>query len=120
MIVGIVGSRTKPGTTVDERCRAIVYHAMKMLDPKDIIMSGGCKTGADHWARFWAEELCFQYIEAPPNPKIKFSHAAARRNRTIVRVSDMVLAVWNGISSGTKIVIDSANYNEVPLWVTKL
>ena len=120
MIVGIVGSRTITGSPRDERCRAIVYYAMLMLDEKDIIMSGGCKDGADYWAKNWAHRLGRRYIEAQVNPMLKFSRAAAERNRTIVRVSDKILAVWDGKSPGTKIVIESANFTQKPLWVTQL
>lgn len=119
MIVGIIGSRCRTPAQ-DKRSRAIVYYAIQALDSKDIIMSGGCPSGADHWAKFWAQELGRQYIEAPVNPNITFSKAARLRNRTIVKVSDKILAVWDGASRGTLNSLREAQYRGKPYWVCLL
>ncbi len=117
MIVGIVGSRTV-GLPA-QRCSNIVQYAIRLLSKDDIIMSGGCTTGADYWAKYWAQALGFRYIEAPPNRSRGVS-GLFERNKTIVMVSDMVLSIWDGKSHGTLNTMDHCNKMGVPLWVVQL
>ena len=61
--VGIVGSRKY------ENRRKIKEFIFKLKSEKGlntIIVSGGCKTGADRYAKKYALELGLQYQEFPP------------------------------------------------------
>ena len=61
--VGIVGSR------VYENRKKIKEFIFKLKNDKGndtIIVSGGCKQGADYYAKKYALELGLQYVEYPP------------------------------------------------------
>lgn len=100
--VAVVGSRCAT--------REDVINAIKScnLTPKHhAIVSGGCKSGADKHARSIAEEWGFHYAEIPAFWS-RGKHAGMARNSIIVDISDAVIAVWDGHSSGTKDTIDKA------------
>lgn len=123
-VIAIIGSRT-PNKDSHMRCGQIVGHAFKCLNKNtDIILSGGAGSGADWWARVFAQKYGFRYLEAPafwtkddgsPN-----RGAGLFRNVTIAKTCDIGLAVWDGRSHGTKHGIDSIQGLGKPVWVTQL
>lgn len=69
------------------------------------IVSGGAR-GIDQCAREYAVTHGIKLTEFLPEYD-KFGRSAPlKRNITIIRNSDMVLAFWDGRSHGTKFVID--------------
>jgi|LakMenEpi03Aug12_release.lakeMendotaPanAssembly.Ray.scaffolds.fasta_scaffold2350353_1 hypothetical protein len=70
------------------------------------IISGGAK-GIDQSAKKYAIENNIDYLEIRPDyDKYPFKVAPIIRNKAIVENSDLVIAYWDGISKGTKYVID--------------
>ena len=78
-----------------------------------LIISGGAK-GIDTLAEQYAKEHNIETLVIRPDYE-KYGRAAPiRRNDIIVDHADMVLAIWDGVSRGTKYVIDYAtNHNKV-------
>lgn len=95
MRVAIIGSR---GITVDNLG---IYLPANTTE----IISGGAK-GIDTYARNYAISHNIKLTEFLPEYD-KYGRAAPlKRNITIIQNSDIVLAFWDGVSCGTKFVID--------------
>jgi predicted Rossmann fold nucleotide-binding protein DprA/Smf involved in DNA uptake len=72
-----------------------------------LIISGGAK-GIDQCAKQYAIENNIELKEFLPN-YAKFSKVAPLvRNKLIVDFADIIIAYWDGVSKGTKFVIDYA------------
>lgn len=77
----------------------------------------GCARGVDKIAKEYALNNNIPFKEFSPDFK-KFGEAAIYiRNLRIVAYSDLVVAFWNGISGGTKSVIDNCKKSNVPVKV---
>ena len=121
MKIGIVGSRRYENK---KKIKDFIFKLKNEYGEKTIIVSGGCKQGADRYAKKYALELGLQYEEYPPfhdvhnlyctmpssrygRPySIKNFHA---RNKIIAGTSDFVVAfIPEGIiSDGT---LSTLNY----------
>ena len=78
------------------------------------IVSGGAK-GVDSCARDYASAHGIPLKEFLPEYD-KFGKAAPlRRNITIIEYADVVVALWDGKSRGTKHVIDECRKRGVPV-----
>ena len=104
MKVAIVGSRRYENK---KKIKDFVFKLKEQYGEKTIIVSGGCKTGADKYAKKYALELGLQYEEYPPFHEvhnlyctmpesrygkpysIKNFHA---RNKIIAGTSDFIVA----------------------------
>jgi hypothetical protein len=80
------------------------------------IISGGAK-GIDSLAEAYADTMSIPKVIIKPDYK-KYGRAAPlKRNEVIVDRSDLVIAIWDGKSRGTKFVIDYANRMGKPIEV---
>lgn len=108
-IVAIIGSRTA-GRDNYNTVLAKVQEIIKTLNKdKDIIISGGCSSGADSAAKYLAQRLGYDYLEAPAAWRVDGrynKHAGFDRNKLIAEVADVVYAVWDGKSNGTRNTIN--------------
>ena len=132
MRVGIVGSRRYEDKT---KIKDFIYK-LKQQMPNVIIVSGGCKDGADKYAKKYALELDVQYEEYPPFHEVhnlycvlpeslygKQYHVSNyfARNKQIAKNSDMVVAYLpeNVQSSGTISTLKYAKkFNKKTLIIT--
>lgn len=80
------------------------------------IVSGGAR-GVDTLARFYAEEHGLKLTEFLPKYELYGRMAPLRRNMEIIEYADVVFAFWDGVSRGTKYVIDNCKKTNVPLRV---
>lgn len=95
MKVAVIGSR---GLTID--------NLEKYLPPETTeIISGGAK-GIDTCAREYAISHNIKLTEFLPEYEKYGKSAPLKRNITIIENADIVLAFWDGISNGTKFVIE--------------
>ena len=121
MKIGIIGSRRYENK---KKIKDFIFKLKNEYGEKTIIVSGGCKQGADRYAKKYALELGLQYEEYPPfhdvhnlyctmpssrygRPySIKNFHA---RNKIIAGTSDFIVAfIPEGIiSDGT---LSTLNY----------
>lgn len=104
MKVAIIGSRTLKITD------------MEAFVPEETteIVSGGA-LGVDTCARKFAEESGLLYTEFLPEYDRYGRAAPIRRNDQIIDYADLVIALWDGISRGTKYVIDRCQAVGKPL-----
>ena len=63
MRVGIVGSRRYENR---KKIKDFIFELRKKFGNDLIVVSGGCKNGADRYAKKYALELDVQYEEYPP------------------------------------------------------
>ena len=112
MKVGIVGARIYENK---KKIKDFIFKLKQEHGTDTIIVSGGCKDGADKYAKKYALELGLQYEEYPPfhevhnlycslpanryGKKYSIKHFFVR-NKIIASVSDMVVAfIPEGIKS---------------------
>lgn len=117
--IAIVGTREFKDYSILKCIMTSLFSDIRILE----IISGGAK-GADTLARQYAEEKEIPLKEflpdwdniSHPDAIVKTnrwgkkydSRAGFRRNRLIIERADIVLALWNGKSKGTKNSIDIA------------
>lgn len=95
MKVAVIGSRT---LTID------ILEAFIPPETSEIVSGGAA--GIDTCAREFAEKNEYKLTEFLPDYDTHGKSAPLRRNDQIIAYSDMVLAFWDGKSTGTKYVID--------------
>ena len=111
--IAIIGSR-------DFKNKKLLDSHMQLLKERymiECIISGGAK-GADTMGVQWANKNDIPTIVFNPDFK-KHKRAYHYRNRQIVREADIVVAFWNGSSTGTKYTIDFAKTLEKEVIVIK-
>lgn len=91
---------------------------LEPLVPKDCeaIVSGGAK-GVDQLAWEIARHLGLACIELLPDYGRYGRGAPLIRDRAIVREADLVVAVWDGSSRGTRYVMEQCRKTQTPLRV---
>ena len=121
MRIGLVGSRLYENK---KKIKDFIFKLKNEYGEKTIIVSGGCKQGADRYAKKYALELGLQYEEYPPfhdvhnlyctMPSSRYSRPYSiknfhARNKIIAGTSDFVVAfIPEGIiSDGT---LSTLNY----------
>lgn len=82
------------------------------------IVSGGAK-GVDACAKRYAFENGIKYTEFLPDYRRYKKGAPLRRNLQIIEYADTVIAFWDGVSKGTKFVIDNCERMNKEVWVYK-
>lgn len=97
MKIAIIGSRNIYITNLED------YLPSKITE----IISGGAK-GVDTCAKEYAIKHNIKLTEFLPNYNQYGNNAPIIRNRLIVNEADKVLAIWDGLSRGTKYTIDYA------------
>ena len=106
MRVAVVGSRS------------IEVANLKRFLPKDTteIVSGGAK-GVDTQAREYALAHNLKLTEFLPEYEKYGRGAPLKRNITIIENADLVVAFWDGVSRGTKFVIEECNKRGKPIQI---
>ena len=113
MKVSIIGSR-------DFKNKELLDITMKNIQERttiDKIISGGAK-GADTLGVQWANKNSIETLVFNPDFK-KHKRAYHFRNRQIVKEADLIVAFWNGYSTGTKYTVTFAKTLEKELIVVK-
>lgn len=72
------------------------------------IISGGAR-GVDRLAHLYARSNGIDFTEYPPDWDRYGKRAGFLRNYVMVSAADAVIAVWDGVSAGTRHSIDYAN-----------
>ena len=93
-------------------------HLQKHMPDLDIsqIVSGTCY-GPDQNGEDWAYERNIPCSYFPADWNRYGKSAGYRRNVTMVEYSDIVIAIWDGVSKGTLHSINLARSKNVPVWV---
>lgn len=107
MKIGIVGSRWFQNEEFVDSIVAELERTMLSSD-KIQIVSGGA-SGVDTSAYKAALHHNLQYIHKPPDyTKYKGARALFERNTEIVQESDLIVAIWDRKSKGTKDTVNKA------------
>lgn len=109
MKVAVVGSR---GLTVENLGKYLPENTTE-------IISGGAR-GVDTSAKEYALQNGLKLTEYLPEYKKYGKSAPLKRNITIIKNADLVLAFWDGTSHGTEFVIKNCLKNHIPLKVIRL
>lgn len=80
------------------------------------IISGMAK-GTDTLAIRYADERKLTKIMFPANWKEHPRMAGILRNEDMLTIATHLVAFWNGISSGTKHMIEIASKKGIPIWI---
>ena len=112
MKVAIVGSRRYENK---KKIKDFIFKLKQNYGPATIIVSGGCKAGADKYAKKYALELGLQYEENPPFHEVHNLYCAMpesrygkpynirnfhARNKIIAGTSDFIVAfISEGVQS---------------------
>ena len=80
------------------------------------IISGGAR-GADTLAREYAQKNNIKLTEFLPEYNLYKRGAPLKRNIQIIESADIVVALWDGHSRGTKHVIDSCRSRNINILV---
>ena len=108
MKVAVIGSRTERMTELQK------YLPGQTTE----IGSGGAK-GVDTDAKNYAQTHGIRMTEFLPDYRRYGKAAPLLRNLQIIAYADMVIAVWDGKSKGTKSVIDACEKRGIPLLVVR-
>ena len=120
MKIGIVGSRRYENK---KKIKDFIFKLKQEHGTDTIIVSGGCKDGADRYAKKYALELGLQYEEYPPFHEIHNMYCTMpesrygkpysvknyfARNKQIAKNSDVVIGmIPEGVTSnGTQSTLD--------------
>lgn len=98
MKVAVIGSRTLTAINIGEY----------LPNGTTTIISGGAK-GIDTLAAEYAKNHNVAIVEFKPDYKQYGRGATFIRNRQIIDFCDVVVALWDGVSKGTKYSIDYAH-----------
>jgi len=88
-------------------------------DDTDLIISGGAR-GMDTVAEAYADAHQISKLIIRPDYEKYGRGAPLRRNDVMVDKADAVIAVWDGVSRGTKYTIDRAKEKNKQLTVIRL
>jgi hypothetical protein len=108
--IAIVGSRNFPDEIM---VRTILHGVLKMWH---LVVSGGAR-GVDTWGAEVANEIGIPVCTHKPAWDTEGKCAGLNRNTTIVRDSDVVIAFWDGKSTGTLDTIEKAKALGKPVGV---
>lgn len=100
IVIAVIGTRSFSNTKLLDKILSEYLGVISQL------VSGGAD-GADKMGARWARKQGIETKIFEPNHK-KYKHAYHHRNRLIAEASDLIIAFWNGSSTGTKYTIDYA------------
>lgn len=106
MKVAIIGSRGLEKIEIEKY----------LPDSVTEIVSGGAK-GVDTIAKEYALKNNIKLTEFKPDYKRYSKGAPLKRNLQIIEYSDMVIAIWDGKSRGTKFVIENCPKEKLKLFL---
>lgn len=109
MRVAVVGSRTLSPQNIQD-----------YLPPETAELVSGGARGVDQAARACALRLDLPLTEFLPDYRRYGRAAPLKRNLQIVEYADYVLAFWDGVSTGTRHILDLCAAQKVPCRVVRL
>lgn len=96
---------------------SMVARAMERVPFKPSVVLCGCARGADTLGRYWAmiHGIPVEYFPADWD---KWGRSAgAIRNSEMSRNAEAVVAIWDGRSPGTKILLDMVRLRDMPVYI---
>lgn len=87
--------------------------------PKQIEVVSGHALGADRLGEIWAERHAIKVTTFPANWQLHGKRAGYLRNIEMAEYADALVAFWDGMSKGTKHMIDIAKSKNLQVRVIK-
>lgn len=109
MKLAIIGSRNFDDYEYLKKC----IQELMDINTLTAIVSGGAK-GADSLAEHFAQEYDLELMIFKPDYQRYQRKATFIRNRQIIDTADVVVAFWDGNSTGTKYTLDYAKKHNKP------
>lgn len=88
------------------------------LYPVTTVISGTAP-GADTMGEKWAESRNIPVIKMPANWDLYGKSAGYKRNVEMAKIANYVVVFWDGISNGTRHMINIANDMKITCWIIK-
>lgn len=111
MKVGVIGSRTW-------KDKNLIFDVLGLNKEKiKEIVSGDAVSGADKIGARWGRKNDKKVVIFAPDSKRK--HRYHYRNRLIAEYSDVIVAFWDGKSSGTMYTVDYAKRLNKKVYIVK-
>lgn len=104
MIIVVAGGRDF--NDYDLLKRKLDYYLQNVEPP--IIIVSGCAPGADTLGERYANEKGYELMKYPADWERYGKRAGYIRNTTMAKVGEALVAFWDGVSKGTKLMIDLA------------
>jgi len=110
MIIGITGSRSITDQDYIIKC---LDEVIKKYEPNITWVVGGAR-GVDMIAENYLRKMAYDVVVIKPahsyEPQINYTPLLYKaRNTAIVENSKIVVAIWDGVSGGTKMTVNLAN-----------
>lgn len=81
-----------------------------------VVMEGGAN-GVDTWTAEACARLGIEWEMFPPDVRQPSPARFHIRNDKMLDRAGLVLAVWDGVSTGTESVIEKARHRQIELWI---
>ena len=123
MKVIIAGSRTILEKEVVNR---VIFNGIYKLVKSEDIAKGnleivsGTALGVDRIGEDWAKSFNYKVTRFPANWEKYGKKAGFMRNREMANYADALIAIWDGKSKGTKMMIDIAKKKGLKVFVNEL
>ena len=100
-------------------CEKMDYLLQHVKETKQVVIISGKARGADALGERYALEHGFSVQEFPAQWDKYGKSAGYKRNITMADNADAVVAFWDGVSKGTKHMIDTATARKLKLRVVR-
>lgn len=118
--VVIAGSRsiTNYNILLNAISNAIEHNFFPMVDTIEII-SGGAK-GVDYLAEIYARNLGYKFTKFKANWNKYQKRAGLERNIEMADAGDVLIAIWDGKSTGTQHMIEQMKIRNKPIFLYQI
>lgn len=120
MIKRVVIAGCRNYNNYDEAKRYIDFYLSNICKKNKIIIVSGGASGADAIGEQYAKENGFAVEKYLADWKTFGKSAGPRRNKQMAKVSDFVICFWDGVSKGTKSMIEYAKECNKPVRIIKI
>lgn len=101
------------------KLECVVDHMLsKLMDTHDIVIISGGARGADVMAMRYANHRGFELIVMPADWDTHGRSAGYKRNVQMAEAATHLIAFWDGVSRGTKHMIDIAHSMKIKVHVS--
>jgi len=114
--IGIIGSR---GYDDYPHFSAWVHYYTQNV-PNACFVSGGCATGADNLIEMYCHDKGLPILIFYPRYGEYGKRAPLERNKQIVEASNMLIAFWDGKSTGTAHTLGLAREKNIPIRIINI
>ena len=120
MRIIIAGSRTITDFKIVQKAVFQALHEWKKTYSDVTEVFSGCAKGVDILGQIWSTKYGKQLLLYPADWEKYGKKAGYLRNEKMAKLTDGLIAIWDGKSKGTKHMIDIANKKGLKVFVYEL